>query len=94
MYNLIKETGLTDAQAEALTDELETFLNKRFEDRKELLATKEDVASAKTDLIERIYNAENRLTPRIYVASAIASTIQILSTLGGLFGILKLMNVL
>lgn len=46
---------------------------------KEHLATKEDVANAKTDLTRSIY---------------VASITQILSILGGVFGILKLMQVI
>lgn len=79
MYELIKETGLPDAKAEALVEEIERLLNQKFDDRKEHLATKEDVANAKTELTRSIY---------------VASIAQILTILGGLFGILKLMQVI
>lgn len=51
MYELIKETGLADAKAEALVEEIEKMLNQRFDDRKELLATKVDLAQLETRLI-------------------------------------------
>lgn len=79
MYELIKETGLPEAKAEALVEEIEKLVNGRFNDRKEHLATKEDVANAKTDMTRSIY---------------VASITQILSILGGVFGILKLMQVI
>ena len=90
MYELIKETGLPDAKAEALVEEIEKLLNQKFDDRKEHLATKEDVANAKTDLTKDLANAKTELTRSIYVASIA----QILTILGGLFGILKLMQVI
>ena len=81
IFKLIKaaNTNLTDEQAEQMVAEIEALVNQRFEDRKELLATKVDLASVKVDLIRNIY---------------IASIAQILSILGGVFGILKLMGVL
>lgn len=94
MYELIKKTSLPPEEAEALVNEIEALVNQRFDDRKEHLATKEDVANAKTELTRSIADVETKLTTRIYVASAIASSIQILGTLGGLFGILKFMQLL
>lgn len=81
IFKLIKaaNTDLTDEQAERMVAEVVAPVNQRFEDRKELLATKVDLASVKVDLIRNIY---------------IASIAQILSILGGVFGILKLMGVL
>ena len=54
MYELIKKTNLSDEQAESLVAELEAFMNERFNDRKEHLATKQDVEASKTDLTEKI----------------------------------------
>ena len=54
MYELIKETGLPDAKAEALVAEIERLLNERFDDRKEHLATKQDVEVARTDLTKEM----------------------------------------
>ena len=54
MYELIKETGLPEAKAEALIEEIEKLVNQRFEDRKEHLATKQDVEVSKTDLTKEI----------------------------------------
>jgi hypothetical protein len=81
IFKLVKaaNTNLTDEQAEQMIAEIEALVNQRFGDRKELLATKVGLASVKVDLIRNIY---------------IASIAQILSILGGVFGILKLMGVL
>lgn len=53
MYQLIKEanTDLSDAQAEQLVAEIEALVSQRFDDRKELLATKVDLSEAKTAII-------------------------------------------
>lgn len=60
MYELIKETGLSEAKAEALVEEFEKLVNGRFNDRKELLATKVDLADTKTEIITQIGDRVNR----------------------------------
>lgn len=56
MYELIKKTSLPPEEAEALVEEIEKLVNQnraagRFDDRKELLATKIDLAQLETRLI-------------------------------------------
>ncbi len=62
-----------------MVDEIASLVNQKFDDRKEHLATKEDVANAKTELTRSIY---------------VASIVQVLPILGGLLGILKIVQVL
>lgn len=56
MYELIRKanTALTDQEAEELIREIEALVDQRFDDRKELLATKIDLANTKTDIVEKI----------------------------------------
>lgn len=65
MYELIKETGLPEAKAEALIEEIEKLVNDRFNDRKEHLATKQDIAESKTDLTREIASVRTDLTKEI-----------------------------
>lgn len=89
MYELIKKTGIGDDDAHALVDELLAEINRKFDNKKESLATKTDVARTEGLLRVEISNVKTELTKSIYVASIA----QILTILGGLFGILKLMQV-
>lgn len=56
MYQLIEKanTDLTDAEAQELVSEFENLVYHRFDDRKEILATKVDLAKTKTDIVEKI----------------------------------------
>ena len=79
LYQLLKEDNWSD---KAATEAVNAVKGLQKEANKEL-ATKVDLANLKTDLVVRMY-----------IASAVSTSIQILGTLGGLFGILKFMQVL
>ncbi len=79
LYQLLKEGNWSD---EAATEAVNAVKGLQREANKEL-ATKTDLADLKVDLITKMY-----------IASSVATVVQILGTLGGLFGILKFMQVL
>lgn len=56
MYQLIKkaDTALNESEAEELVSEFENLVYRRFDDRKELLATKVDLAEMEKRINEQI----------------------------------------
>ncbi|WKN40484.1 hypothetical protein [Tunicatimonas pelagia] len=65
MYELIKKTSLPPEEAEAPVNEIESLVTQKFDDRKEHLATKEDVVNASADLRKEIASVRTDLTKQI-----------------------------
>ena len=76
-------TDLADTKAALITDLADTKA-----------ALKTDLADTKAALKTDLSNLKTDMVTRMYIASSVVTVIQILGTLGGLFGILKFMQVL
>ena len=50
MYEILKKTNLSDADAQAFVDEVVSVVSQKFDDKKELLATKMDVNQLRTEM--------------------------------------------
>ncbi len=50
MYEILKKTNLSEEDAHAFVDEVVATINQRFDDKKELLATKSDVDNLRTEM--------------------------------------------
>lgn len=79
LFRLLKEDNWSDENAQEAVHAVKGLQKQANKD----LATKIDLADLKVDLVTRMY-----------ISSAVATVVQILGTLGGLFGILKFMQVI
>ena len=52
------KTKLGTAEAEAFVEILDSRVNQKFEDQKEILATKADVSNAKAELLKALYTTQ------------------------------------
>ena len=74
LYEILKKTNLSDEDAHAFVDEILSSVNQKFDEKKGILATKEDLANLKIDITRNLF---------------LASIIQIGSIVGLMLGILK-----
>jgi hypothetical protein len=66
LYELLK-ARLGEREAEAFVDILEHTVDKKFEDAKDVLSTKEDLAKAVGTLEAKIAQSETRMTMRMFL---------------------------
>lgn len=74
LHRILKK-AFTEEEAERIIEEVKHITDEKFENKKELFATKDDIA---------------RLTKQIYATSLI----QILTIVGSVLGILKIVGIL
>ena len=67
MFQLIQKanTALNENEAEELVNEFEKLIYQRFDDRKELLATKVDLAETKADIVGKISDTATALDSKM-----------------------------
>lgn len=60
MYEMLKAKNFTSEEAETSVEDIISLVNQRFNDRKELLATKVDLAQTKKVIITQVGDKINR----------------------------------
>ncbi|MGB3851497.1 MAG: hypothetical protein WA958_16125 [Tunicatimonas sp.] len=90
LYQLLKNDNWSDENAQAAVGVVKGMQKDANKD----LATKVDLSDTHAALKVDLANLKTDMVTRMYVASSVATVVQILGTLGGLFGILKFMQVL
>jgi len=84
VYDIFK-TKLGDAEAKMIIEYFESKAEEKYEQKKDVLATKEDLFKTENSLMAAINTLENRLTKQIYWINIV----QFLATIGSILAILK-----
>ena len=84
VYDIFK-TKLGDAEAKAIIEYFEAKTEEKYEQKKDVLATKEDLSSVEKSLKHEIHQLELRLVKQIYWINIV----QFLATVGSILAILK-----
>lgn len=84
VYDIFK-TKLGDAEAKAIIEYFEAKAEEKYEQKKDILATKEDLSNVEKSLKNEIHQLELRLVKQTYWINIV----QFLATIGSILAILK-----
>ncbi|MDR0793931.1 MAG: hypothetical protein LBE82_11530 [Chitinophagaceae bacterium] len=84
VYDIFK-TKLGDTEAKAIIEYFEAKAEEKYEQKKDVLTTKEDLSNIEKSLKTEIHQLELRLVKQIYWVNII----QFLATIGSILAILK-----
>jgi hypothetical protein len=84
VYDIFKNK-LGDAEAKTIIEYFEAKAEEKYEQKKDVLATKDDLFKMEGSLNSAIYQLENRLVKQLYWINIV----QFLATIGSILAILK-----
>jgi hypothetical protein len=84
VYDIFK-TKIGDAEAKTIIEYFEAKAEEKYEQKKDVLATKEDVSNLEISLKNEIHQLELRLVKQTYWINIV----QFLATIGSILAILK-----
>jgi hypothetical protein len=79
------KTKLGEADAKIIIEYFEAKADEKYEQKKDVLATKEDLLKVESALKSDLYQLENRFTKQLYWVNIV----QFLATIGSILAILK-----